>query len=183
MELCFMNASKVITFNYQIVMKRELILIRHTKSSWSDFSLPDFDRPLKKDRIEDARNMAAKLKELKLHPDLIICSPALRTRQTAEYFCDKLKYDIKKVQFNNSIYESTEEEIMNAVRAIDAKIKKLVIIGHNPSITHFSNIFVQNKIAEVPTTGVVWMEFDNTDWEIYRTTPCKLRYFLTPKTI
>ena len=68
-------------------MKRELILIRHTKSSWADFSLPDFDRPLKKDRTDDAKNMAKQLKKLKVKPNLILCSPAKRTKQTAEYFC------------------------------------------------------------------------------------------------
>jgi len=163
--------------------KRQLILIRHTKSSWNDFSIPDFDRPLKKDRIEDARKMAAKLKSLKLEPDLIICSPAKRTRQTVEYFCDKLKYDPDKIQLEKRIYESNAEAILQVVRETDASVKTLVLVGHNPSITDFANLFVTEKIDEVPTTGVVWLQFENPDWEIYRPTPCKLKYFLTPKTI
>lgn len=164
-------------------MKRELILIRHTKSSWADLNMHDFDRPLKKDRADDARNMASKLKDLKLQPDLIICSPALRTKQTAEYFCDKLKYDYDKIFFEERIYESSAEEYTQVIRETDSKIKTLILIGHNPSITDFANQFLENKIEEVPTTGVVWLEFENTDWEIYKTTRCKLKYFLTPKTI
>ena len=164
-------------------MKRELILIRHTKSSWSNLSVSDFDRPLKNDRVDDAKNMAKKLKELQLQPGLIICSPALRTRQTAEYFCDILKYDNCKIQFEKSIYESTVEEILAVIRATDANVKTLVIIAHNPSITNFVNNFLLKKIDELPTTGVVWFEFENPDWDIYGTTPCKLRYYLTPKTI
>jgi len=35
-------------------ISKNLILIRHTKSSWKDFSLSDFDRPIKKDRMNDA---------------------------------------------------------------------------------------------------------------------------------
>src|ERR1700733_11266886 len=108
-------------------MKRSLILIRHTKSNWGDFSLPDFDRPIKKDRIEDAKEMASKLKELELKPDLIICSPAKRTRQTVEYFCDKLKYDYDKIQFDKRIYESTAEEVLHVVRETSADIKTLVL--------------------------------------------------------
>lgn len=164
-------------------MKRELILIRHTKSSWADFSMRDFDRPLKKDRIEDAKNMAEQLKKLKLHPDLIICSPAVRTKQTAEYFCHKLHYDYDKILFEKRIYESSAEEYMQVIRETEKKIKTLVLIGHNPSITDFANLFLGNKIDEVPTTGVVWLEFESEDWEIYRTTPCKLKHFLSPKTI
>jgi phosphohistidine phosphatase len=162
---------------------RQLVLIRHTKSSWADFSLPDFDRPIKKDRVDDAKNMAAKLKALKLEPDLIICSPAKRTRQTVTYFCDKLKYEEEKIQFEKRIYESSAEEILQVVRETGAGVKTLVIVGHNPSITHFANLFIAGKIDEVPTTGVVWLEFENDDWEIYRQTPCRLKWFLTPKTI
>jgi phosphohistidine phosphatase len=164
-------------------MKRELVLIRHTKSSWSDFSIPDFDRPIKKDRIDDAKEMASELKSLELEPDLIICSPAKRTRQTVEYFCDKLKYDTDKVQFEKRIYESRAEDILQVIRETDAGVKTLVVVGHNPSLTDFANLFIEDKIDELPTTGVVWLEFKSEDWEIYRPTPCKLKHFLSPKTI
>jgi phosphohistidine phosphatase len=164
-------------------MKRSLILIRHTKSSWGDLSQPDFDRPIKKERIEDAKEMAAELKELGVEPDLIICSPARRTRQTAEYFYDKLKYEEKDVQFDKRIYESTAEDVLQVVRETDALIKTLVVIGHNPSLTHLANMFAANSIDEIPTTGVVWLEFAAKNWEIYKLTPCKLKAFLTPKTI
>ncbi|MES2622310.1 MAG: histidine phosphatase family protein [Bacteroidota bacterium] len=164
-------------------MKRNLVLIRHTKASQGDFSLDDFERPLKKDRIDDAKNMANKLSGLGLHPDLIICSPALRTKQTAEHFCDKLKYDYSRIQFERSLYESSEAEIMEAVHSTDAEVRTLTIIAHNPSLTYFANIFLSSKIEQIPTTGVVWMEFDNSDWKILPSTPAKLKYFLTPKTI
>lgn len=164
-------------------MKRQLILIRHTKSSWSDFSIADFDRPLKKDRVEDAKNIATKLKLLKLEPDLVICSPAKRTRQTAEYFYDKLKYEEGKVQFDKRIYESSAQDLFEVIRKTSPEVKTLVVIGHNPSLTNFANYFMKEKIDEMPTTGVVWLELENKDWEIDRQTPCKLKYFLTPKDI
>jgi len=164
-------------------MKRSLILIRHTKSNWTDLSLPDFDRPIKKDRIDDAKEMATQLKTLGVEPDLIICSPAKRTRQTAEYFCEKLKYNEKDIQFDKRIYESTAEEVLQVIRETDGAIKTLIVIGHNPSLTHLANIFAENSIEEIPTTGVVWLEFNTKDWELYKLTPCKLKAFLTPKTI
>lgn len=166
-----------------MALKRNLIVIRHTKSEWGDFSTPDFDRPIKKDRVEDAREMASKLKSLGLKPDLIICSPARRTRQTAEYFCDKLKYDTARVQFDKRIYESSAEDILQVVQQVEPDIRTLVIIGHNPSLTYFVNLFIEEKIEELPTTGVVWIEFKTGNWEIYRNTTGKLKYFLTPKTI
>jgi len=165
------------------VMKRTLILLRHTKSDWGDFSLPDFDRPIKKDRVDDAKDMANKLKSLDLYPDLIICSPAKRTRQTVEYFCDKLKYDYDNIEFDKRIYESTAEDVLQVIRETDAGVKTLMVVGHNPSLTDLANMFSENSIAEVPTTGVVWLEFSIKNWEIYKLTPCKFKALLTPKTI
>ena len=164
-------------------MKRSLILIRHTKSSWTDFSLPDFDRPIKKDRVDDAIQMSSRLKSMDAEPDLIICSPAKRTRQTAEYFCDKLKYSKKDIWFDKRIYESTAEDVLQVIRETEANIKTLVVIGHNPSLTHLANMFAGNNIDEIPTTGVVWLEFNTTSWDIYKLTPGKLKAYLTPKTI
>lgn len=164
-------------------MKRELILIRHTKSNWAQIDKRDFDRTLKKDRVEDALNMAKKLKDLGLKPDLVVCSPAVRTKQTAEFFCEKLKYDYNSIIFQMRLYESGEQEYLEVIRETEKEIETLVVIGHNPSITSFANLFLGNRIEEVPTTGVVWLEFESDNWEIYKTTPCKLKHFLTPKTI
>jgi len=44
-------------------------------------------------------------------------------------------------------------------------------------------MFAENSIEEIPTTGVVWLEFSIKDWELYKLTPCNLKAFLTPKTI
>jgi phosphohistidine phosphatase len=162
-------------------MKRQLVLIRHTKSSWKNPLLPDFERPIKKDRAEDAQTMAKLLKDMGLKPDLVICSPALRTRQTAAYFCEKLKYPSSKVAYDQRLYESSAEEILEVVRETDAAIKQLIIVGHNPSSTHFVNLFLENKIEEIPTTGVVWLEFDSSNWDISSSTANTLKGFFTPK--
>lgn len=164
-------------------MKRELVLIRHTKSSWADLGQPDFERPLKKDRVDDARNMAAHLKKLKIQPDLIICSTAKRTRQTAEYFCERLDYTYNNIQFEDRIYESSAEDILEVIRETDAAINTLFIIGHNPSLTFTANYFNGISVLDLPTTGVVWLEFECDDWQLHKTTACKQKGFLTPKTI
>lgn len=164
-------------------MKRELVLIRHTKTNLAENGQRDFDRALRKDRTDDAKNMAKQLKELGLQPDLILCSPALRTKQTAELFCEKLKYDFSKIVFDMRLYESSAEDYLEVVRETNKEIETLIVIGHNPSVTHFANQFLKKEIDIMPTTGVVWLEFENDDWELHRRTPCQLRQFLTPKTI
>lgn len=162
-------------------MKRQLVLIRHTKSSWSDLSLSDFDRPLKKDRVGDAEKMGKVLRDLGLQAEHIICSTALRTRQTGEYFYDKLNYDAASVQFEQRIYECAPEDIYEVIRETEPDVACLVIIGHNPSLTYFANYYSANNIIEMPTTGVAWLEFDTDDWNIDRYTLGTVRYYLKPK--
>lgn len=164
-------------------MKRNLILIRHTKSSWAEVGMRDFDRQLKKDRTEDAESMAKHLNTLGLQPDLVLCSPAVRTKQTAEHFCHHLPYDYSKIVFDMRLYESNAGDYLQVIRETESDITALVAIGHNPSITDFVNLFLPSKIDEMPTTGVVWLKLESDSWEIDQTTSCKLKHLLTPKTI
>lgn len=175
------NLPKIAIFHYRIVMKRQLVLIRHTKSSWNDLSLSDFDRPLNTDRIGDAQKMAKVLEDLGLKADHIICSAALRTRQTAEYFYDRLGADANTVQFEKRIYECAPEDLYEVIHEIEGDVETIVIFGHNPSLTYFVNYYSGKNIIEMPTTGVAWLEFDTEDWNIDRYTPGTLRYFLRPK--
>lgn len=162
-------------------MKRQLILIRHTKSSWNDLSLSDFERPLKADRVGDAEKMAKVLRDLNLKPQHIICSAALRTRQTGEYFYKALGFDPAQVQFEKRIYECAPEDLYEVIREMEPQVGSLVVIGHNPALTYFVNYYSGKQVIDMPTTGVAWLEFDTDDWDINRYTPATLRYFLRPK--
>lgn len=162
-------------------MKRQLVLIRHTKSSWNDLSISDFERPLKKDRVGDAEKMAQVLHDLQLRPQHIICSAALRTRQTAEYFYNALNFDPNKVQFDKRIYECMPEDLYEVIREIEPEVTSLVLFGHNPALTYFVNYYSGKQMIDMPTTGVAWLEFDTDNWDLDRYTPAMLRYFLRPK--
>ena len=164
-------------------MNRTLVIARHTKSSWKEIGMLDFDRPLKKDRINDAENISTKLKSLGLTPDLILSSPAMRTKQTAEIFCRNLNYDFQNVQFDKRIYEASVEDVLKTIEQADAEVKTLLLIGHNPSLTDFVNCFLEATIENLPTTGVVWFDLETDDWNLDKTTRMNFKFFLTPKTI
>lgn len=165
-------------------MKRQLILIRHTKSSHDNLNLADFDRPIRKDRVADAEKIATRLANLNIKPDLMICSPALRTKQTAEIICPILDYSTAKIEWNKTIYESSEADLLFAIRSASADVQTLVIVGHNPAMTNVANYFLTHDfIANVPTSGVVGFSFDAPDWQIDSTTPVQKLFFFGPKTI
>lgn len=162
-------------------MSKELVLIRHTKSSWKELGMRDFDRPLKSDRLSDAENVFKELARLKLTPDLVICSPAVRTKQTAEHFCAQTGYNFSAIDFDMRLYESSAEDYLEVIREQKKSANTLVIIGHNPSITMFANLFVPHSIDEMPTTGVAWLSLEADDWDVGRNTSNILRHFITPK--
>ena len=76
----------------QILVMKTLLLLRHAKSSWSDPTLPDHDRPLNKRGIHDAPRMGKLLRHEHLMPDLILSSTAVRAKKTAELVAKACKY-------------------------------------------------------------------------------------------
>lgn len=162
-------------------MLRNLVLVRHTKSSWAQLGLADIDRPLKKDRESDASKMGAFLHQQGFKPDLVYCSPALRTRQTASLLCPELGFNAKHIQFDIRIYESTPEEILEVIRETDSAIQNLLVIGHNPSLTMLAHDLSDKPIEHLPTTGTVWITLQQSDWQLSLHTKGKLKLFARPK--
>ena len=85
---------------------RILYLLRHAKSSWRDATLRDFDRPLKKRGREAAERIGQRIGAENLNNPLVICSPAVRTRETAEIVLTNAKLQIEP-RFDERIYEAS----------------------------------------------------------------------------
>lgn len=164
-------------------MKKNLVLIRHTKSSWTDASLSDFDRPIRNDRKEDPVKIGRRLLELGLQADRIVCSPAKRTQQTCRILCAEWNLDFNKVELDERLYESSAEEYLSVIGTTPSAVNTLVVVGHNPSTTDLANSLMKHSLTNVPTTGVVWLELDVLDWEISKISFAELKCFVTPKTI
>lgn len=161
-------------------ISKNLILIRHTKSSWKDFSLSDFDRPIKKDRMNDATEVFNQLNDLKIRPDVLITSPAKRTVQTTKILCKAIGYSFEAVVKDMRLYETGYEEYLSVIREIDQRNNTVVIIGHNPSLTTLCNYFHNVTIEHIPTTGVVWLSIESEDWQLLSNNHTSIKLFLHP---
>ena len=96
---------------------KTLILLRHAKSSWKDLSLRDFDRPLNKRGKRDAPFMAQKFKEKGYQPELILASPALRTKLTAEAFKQALGTTwAGSLKYESRIYEGHDHTLLELIK-------------------------------------------------------------------
>ena len=109
---------------------KKLIIVRHCKSSWSDMSLSDFDRPLNNRGKNDGDLMSGKLLENLSSVDLLLSSSSNRTVLTSKFFIDKI--NINKIKYEDELYHADYKTIINKLKKVDNIINKLMVIGHNP---------------------------------------------------
>ena len=139
---------------------KNLYLLRHAKSSWDDFALKDFDRPLSTRGIQDADLMGNFFKSKRKGLDLVVSSPSKRTKETLDHFFNKTTQNII---FDETIYHSSEQNIYSVLKHIEEDIKSLMIVGHNPSMHEFSESFSGQFIEKFSTCGLASFEFDD-EW-------------------
>ena len=163
-------------------MKR-LFLCRHAKSSWKDLSLDDIDRPLNKRGKENAPEMGRRLNAQGIRPDLIISSPAKRALKTARCLAKELDFDKKKIRIMEEIYGAYAEELLEIIRGIDNDAELVIIVGHNPETTVLANILGDLDIDNVPTCGIVALDFSVVSWAQVRKGKGTLAFFDYPRKI
>lgn len=162
-------------------MQRQILLIRHAKSSWSNPMQSDFDRPLNERGEHDAPMMGKRLKEKEIYPDLIVASAARRTRQTAKRIAKVLDYEKEKIDLQERIYHCESEMYNKVISGIDNKIITAFVIGHNPGITGFVNSLTDLfSIDNMPTCGIVGARFDG-DWSDFSLSKKEVFLFDYPK--
>lgn len=161
-------------------IKRTLYLARHAKSSWKDSSLSDFERPLNKRGKNDAPAMGEILKERNVKPDLIISSPAKRAKKTACIIGEKIGYPEDKIVFNKDIYEASSRELLSIIHNLNGNINSVMLFGHNPAFTMLNNILGDKYIDNIPTCGVVALQFEKS-WNELNEKSGKLLFFEYPK--
>ncbi|TAF66534.1 MAG: histidine phosphatase family protein [Cytophagales bacterium] len=160
---------------------KTLYLIRHAKSSWKDSALADFDRPLNSRGKRDLPFMAKKLKELEAAPHLILASPALRAKITAQAFAETFQYSPKDIEYHENIYEGSAYDLLSIVKKVLPLYHEVILVGHNPQITAFSNLICDKVIENIPTSGIVKIEFKLKKWSSIAPQTGKMIWFEYPK--
>ena len=141
-----------------------LILVRHAKSSWDDPDLADIDRPLNKRGKKDALEMGQRLKRQDIMPDIIVSSPARRAMSTAKKIARQLGYPKENIQIAKEIYEAGLDALLFLIKNIHGNPGSLMLFGHNPAITEFANALTGINIHNIPTCGIVSIQFDLDQW-------------------
>lgn len=142
---------------------KNLILIRHAKSSWNA-PLKDKDRPLSKRGINDAHLMAVNIEGHLPKSFIMWSSTAQRAKNTAYIFAENLSIPVDNIIFKDDLYTFDEGSLEKIIKSCNNRYDNLILFGHNGAITNFVNIFGNQAVANVPTAGFVSLTFDTNDW-------------------
>ncbi|MCB1052658.1 MAG: histidine phosphatase family protein [Acidobacteria bacterium] len=115
-------------------MTRQLILMRHAKSSWEDQSLSDFERPLTPRGRRAAKKMARYLVQVPIKVDLLVSSPARRTDETAQNIIKALKLERDQIMWREEVYEADLTDLLHLLEEFKTAPQALMLIGHNPAL-------------------------------------------------
>ncbi|MBX3045319.1 MAG: histidine phosphatase family protein [Candidatus Kapabacteria bacterium] len=160
---------------------KTIIFVRHAKSSWDNQEWTDFDRPLNKRGFHDAPKMADIFSnKIGLKP-VIYSSTAKRAITTAEYFADALQIDKNDINMEEAIYHQGMKFINKTIKHLDNNIIAAMFFGHNPDITSLATFFTGNYFENVPTCGIICIDFEVNSWEEVLNHNGNLRFFDYPK--
>lgn len=159
---------------------KTLCLIRHAKTSWSLPTVPDRDRPLDERGIQDAGNLGLYLLEHQLKPELILASPANRTRETARIIAEKIDFSLSHIQFQDDIYNASVEDLLGILMHVPNEIHTLILVGHNPGITMLANYLGEAHITTMTTASACALSFEMENWNDLTMAEAKLKFHYDP---
>ncbi len=163
-------------------MNKQLTLIRHAKSSWGDNSLPDYARELNKRGQNDALQIGEALHERRIKFDQVLCSSAIRARQTLSRLNEALGLDDESICYLDDLYCAPVTTLLEIIQQVDNSKHHIAIIAHNPGLEDLATR-LSNERKTFSTCSVMQIEFNMQDWRGINRTTGTQRLFLSPKTI
>lgn len=160
---------------------KTLFVLRHAKSSWDNLEQNDFDRPLNERGLKAAPKMGKFMRDKDLVPDLIISSPAARTRATAELVKNAGEF-AAAIEFNPRIYEAAVSDLLDVIAAAPDTTEKLLLIGHNPGFEGLVKTLT-GEVKEMPTAALAQIELLIESWKDVVSAGGKLTNLFKPKEI
>ena len=167
-----------------------IYLLRHAKSSWDDSGREDFDRPLASQGELACEAMKRYMELADIHPDLVLCSAALRARQTVQRSMPALG-DQAVVEYDRSLYLADSSTMLGRLRSSAAEVSCVMVVGHNPGIQSLAIRLIGggDEAALVrletrfPAGAIAILVFRGRSWNELDTGSCELHSLVRPRDI
>jgi phosphohistidine phosphatase len=159
------------------VTERRLYLLRHAKSSWEEPGLSDHDRPLAPRGRRAAKAIGRHLRDHGIEPELVLCSSAVRARQTLERIG-------LEGRIEPELYGAGAEELLARLHAVPASVRSVMLIGHNPDLQELALLLASDAReleAKFPTGALATLTFGGHDWGALGPGTAELSGFVRPR--
>jgi phosphohistidine phosphatase len=171
---------------------RQLLLLRHAKSTWDDAAMPDRDRPLNARGRRAAIVMRQAMRDLGLIPDVVLVSTARRTMETLEAL--EPWDDTPLVEPLDTLYLANPIQLIAALHGVAETVRSVLLIGHNPGMHDLALTLAGSQVlsgsgeneraltAGFPTGALAEFVIAGSWWDL-REGGGRLVRFLTPRTL
>jgi phosphohistidine phosphatase len=138
-----------------------LTLIRHAKSSWGEENLADINRPLAPRGIRQCHALGPYMHKRELKPDLWLCSPAKRARETAALLNEHVQYQ-GEIRIVDNLYGASANHLEQIIREYHTDNISIFITAHNPGLHHLIEHLTGKGLAKFPTAALAIMQFEES---------------------
>lgn len=168
---------------------KTLWLLRHAKASAGHDGMADRDRPLSARGREGAQRIGRHLAARGVRPDLVLCSPSLRTRETIERVAKELGGALA-IEFEEELYLASDRDLRERIASAPDDVGSLMLVGHNPGFEQIAQELAVSGDARAlaalrekfPTGALAEFSAPAQRWRQFAR-GCELVTFVTPKSI
>jgi phosphohistidine phosphatase len=108
--------------------------------------------------------MGARLTEWGPPVDRVISSSAVRALTTAELITQEMGLPWDEIVIDEALYHASEEDLLEIIQEQEDYLDGLMMFGHNPGMTCLVNDLSELDLDNLPTCGVVTLQFDIEHW-------------------
>ncbi len=168
---------------------KTILLLRHAKSAWGTPGLADHERPLNQRGERAAKAMAQYIAKHCPRPDLILCSTAIRTRQTLAPLLKRLDAPAPPIALEKGLYLASEPVLLARLRALPEDVATALLIGHNEGIGQLANALAHDGPPDLlkalrekfPTGALVVLRAPAKRWPDLAVGSAELLAFVRPR--
>jgi phosphohistidine phosphatase len=143
---------------------KELVLLRHAKSSW-ELNMADRHRPLTEKGMQRIQKMALATPEVFSNAEIIYTSPANRACHTASIMVHSLDLPFEKVVLAEELYTFEASKLVYFIKSISDAYQRVVCVGHNPAFTQTIEYLSGSSFQHLPTAAWAQLKFTQINWK------------------
>ena len=160
-------------------MKKSIILYRHAKSDWDAGFSRDIERPLAPRGEAAARIMGQELARAGEVPQMILCSPATRTRQTLQLSMEAGAWN-SEVAYDKRLYGTDVQHMLALISRFDESVQHYMLVGHQPVWQALAETMIGGGALKFPTAAMARIVFEMESWHAVQATQGELKWLVVP---